>query len=76
MKIINVCSFIESLGVKTPPQEEFFQFADRLGGLHVNLAGEIERHVYDRGVLLYSLIAKYKPKTVLEFGTEIGRAHV
>lgn len=72
MKIIDVNSFIESLGVKIPPQEKFFQFADRLGAMHVNLAGEIERHVYVRGLLLYSLIAKHKPKTILEFGTAGG----
>jgi len=27
---------------------------------------------YERGILLYSLIAKYKPKTVLEIGTATG----
>lgn len=72
MKMIDVNSFIKSLDVRIPPKEEFFKFADGLGCLHLNLAGQVERLIYVRGLLLYALVTKYKPKTILEFGTAHG----
>ena len=71
MEKINAELFIKSLDIN-PPFEKIYDFADRLGCWHKNPKGEFERHVYIRGPVLYSIIAKLKPKTVLEFGTGLG----
>lgn len=73
MKKIDVMNYIESLGVKLPPLEEFWKLGDRTA-LWTNKNNEFVRLNYYRGPLLYALIAKYKPKTVLEFGTAKGYA--
>jgi len=71
MLTIDCESFIKKLGF-TVPFEEIYDFGDRLGCLHKNMIGGFERHLYIRGALYYSLIRKFKPKTVLEFGTALG----
>ena len=38
----------------------------------INSKGQLHRHGYERGILLYGLIAKNKPDTVLEIGTGLG----
>ena len=71
MKIINSKDFIHSLDL-SPPFEELYELGDRLGAILVNQKGDYEQHVYVRSPILYTLISKLKPKTVLEFGTAGG----
>lgn len=71
MNISNSKDFIRSLDL-SPPFEELYELGDRLGAILVNQKGDYEQHVYVRGPILYALISKLKPKTVLEFGTAGG----
>ena len=54
-----------------PPEEEFRRLGD-VTALFRNDRDEFVRLNYERGMLLYALIAKYKPKNILEFGTASG----
>jgi hypothetical protein len=69
MKKINAKEFVNSLNISVPSEDELNKFSDRWGALHHNIQGEIERHVYERGLYLYAIVAKYKPKNILEIGT-------
>lgn len=70
MKITDIGSFIKSLGIAVPDDKEFL----RLSKLTPMYPENKELHIinYERGILLYSLIAKYKPRNVLEIGTAKG----
>jgi len=65
--------FIKKLRVDMPPEDEFNRLGD-VTALFRNDQDEFVRLNYERGMLLYALIAKYKPKNVLEFGTASGYA--
>jgi hypothetical protein len=68
---VKIEPFIDSLDVKTPPKEKFLELAHIFPiSPQLNFAKQITN--YERGILLYSLIAKYKPKNVLEIGTAEG----
>jgi len=71
MKKVDVEPFVESLGVSIPPVERFWKLGD-LTALRQDNTGRSYRANYERGILLYALIAKYRPQTVLEFGTGRG----
>ena len=71
MNSIKIEQFIDSLDVKTPSKEKFLELAHIFPiSPQLNFAKQITN--YERGILLYSLIAKYKPKNVLEIGTAEG----
>jgi len=72
MKETKIKEFIKSLQIDIPPYDDFYELFDKIGGLLLNSRGKIERHVYDRGPLLYSLVTKYRPRNILEFGTGDG----
>jgi hypothetical protein len=63
--------FIDSLGIRLPPHEKFLKLSETF---KINPIREKERSIlnYERGILLYALIAKYRPKTVLEIGRAQG----
>ena len=67
---VRIEQFINSLNVQVPSKENFLRLS------HIfPIYPKIESNPtinYERGILLYSLIAKYKPKNVLEFGTAEG----
>ena len=67
---VRIDQFTNSLNVQVPSKEKFLQFS------HIfPIYPKMESNPiinYERGILLYSLIAKYKPKNVLEFGTAEG----
>ena len=67
---VRIEQFINSLNVQVPSKENFLRLS------HIfPIYPKIESNPtinYERGMLLYSLIAKYKPKNVLEFGTAEG----
>ena len=68
---VKIDQFIDSLDVKIPPKEKFLELAHIFPiSPQLNFAKQITN--YERGILLYSLIAKYKPKNVLEIGTAEG----
>lgn len=71
MKKINVDNFISSLNVNIPDRKEFWKLGD-LTALWKDESGNFWRLNYERGPLLYALIAKLRPKNVLEFGTGGG----
>ena len=73
MKKMEVIDFIESLGVVVPPLEQFWKIGD-MTALWLNKNNEFLRLNYYRGPLLYALVAKYRPKRILEFGTAKGYA--
>tara|TARA_B100000029_G_C17603450_1_gene966541 strand:+ start:2222 stop:3121 length:900 start_codon:yes stop_codon:yes gene_type:complete len=62
---------INSTEIKTPDKQSFITNGD-LTALRVNNKGQFYRSNYLRGLLLYSLIIQYQPKTILEFGTGRG----
>lgn len=71
MNTCNVKEFVERFGVSIPPVEQFWRLGD-LTGLRQNSDGGFYRANYERGILLYSLVAHYRPRAVLEFGTGRG----
>ena len=66
---IKIDEFIDSLNVQIPSKEKFLQLT-RI--FPISQKTKIKIINYERGILLYSLIAKYKPKNVLEIGTAEG----
>ena len=67
---IKIDEFIDSLNVQIPSKENFLQLT-RIFPIYPQLKSDPIIN-YERGILLYSLIAKYKPKNVLEIGTAEG----
>ena len=64
--------FIGTLGVELPPAEEFWRLGDVTGLRRQGDSGRYFRSNYERGPLLYALVAKHRPRRVLEFGTGRG----
>lgn len=71
MRSSDVVAFVGRLGQVLPPVEEFFRLGD-LTGLRRDESGRFYRANYERGILLYALVAAYRPRTLLEFGTGRG----
>ena len=69
-KEISIEDFVKKLDVKIPEQEEFL----RLSRIMPINPKRDENSIlnFERGMLLYSLIAKFQPKTILEIGTAEG----
>ena len=70
MQIIDIRSFIKSLEISIPDDKEFLRLSKLMPLYPENKEPDILH--YERGILLYSLIAKYKPQNVLEIGTAKG----
>ena len=70
MHITDIGSFIKSLEITVPDDKEFL----KLSKSTPMDSEDVELHSinYERGILLYALIAKYKPQNVLEIGTAKG----
>ena len=71
MKEISIEEKINETVVTLPETASFFKTGD-LTALRKNSNKNFYRSNYLRGLLLYSLVTKYKPKTILEFGTGRG----
>lgn len=69
-KEISIEEFIQKLDVKIPDVEEFLQLC-RIMPINPKLDDNF-RINFERGMLLYALIAKFQPKSVLEIGTAEG----
>ena len=64
--------YIKKLNVETPSKNEFLRLS-RI--LPINPEDDENFIInYERGMLLYALIAKYRPKNILEIGTASGYA--
>jgi predicted O-methyltransferase YrrM len=68
---INIKEKIKSLNVSLPPVETFWKMGD-LTALRQDSSGRFYRANYERGLLLYALVAKFRPQVILEFGTGRG----
>ena len=71
MRTIDIKDKIAILGVEIPSFDSFLQIGD-LTALRQDSNGEFYRSNYERGLLLYSLVAKQRPRVILEFGTGRG----
>ena len=69
-KIISIDKFIDELKIKIPPKSEFLKLSQTF--LIDPRQPEEAKTNFERGMLLYGLIAKNRPKTVLEIGTAEG----
>jgi len=67
----DVTAYLRSLGTALPAVERFWALGDRTA-LRTDATGAFYQANYERGLLLYALIAKYRPVSVLEFGTGRG----
>ena len=67
---VKIDQLINSLNIQIPSKEKFLQLT-RIFPIYPQLESNPAIN-YERGILLYSLIAKYKPKNVLEIGTAEG----
>ena len=70
MQITDIRSFIKSLEIAVPDDEKFLRLSKSTPMYPEN--EELHSINYERGILLYALIAKYKPRNVLEIGTAKG----
>jgi len=70
MKETSIEEFIQKLGVKIPEKGEFLQLS-RIVPINPKRSENFIIN-FERGMLLYALIAKLQPKTVLEIGTAEG----
>ena len=70
MQITDIRSFIKSLEITVPDDKEFLRLSKSTPMYSEN--EELHSINYERGILLYALIAKYKPQNVLEIGTAKG----
>jgi hypothetical protein len=71
MKFVNVNEFINSLNISVPSVEEFKKLCDSTS-MYFDENNKIIKGNYEREVLLYALVAKYRPKNIIEFGTACG----
>ncbi len=73
MNEVNFEEFIGKLEIKMPSEKEFQELGD-VTALFRDKNENFVRLNYERGMLLYALIAKYRPKNILEIGTASGYA--
>ena len=66
-----ITEYISKLDVEIPPEEEFKKIA-KIFKIYPNEPEKIALIDYERGILLYGLITKYKPKAILEIGRAQG----
>ena len=67
----NISEYISKLDVEIPPEDEFKKIA-QIFKIYPNESKENALVNYERGMLLYGLISKYKPKAILEIGRAQG----
>lgn len=70
MDEIDVHAFINKLGIKLPPKSEFEELGNTTALYYEN--DQFWQLNFERGMLLYAFISKYKPQNILEFGTGAG----
>jgi hypothetical protein len=68
---VDISVFVDSSGVSLPPEEEFFKVGAQTA-LKNKKDGSFFRSNYERGMLVYALVAHYRPTTVIGFATRRG----
>ncbi len=68
-KIIEINSFIDSFNIKIPSVDEF-QKLNNFFPIYKDDSDSILN--FERGMLLYAMVGKIRPKTILEIGTASG----
>ena len=68
MNKIKIQTLIDSLEIELPPEEKFLELS-RICPINPLVDSNPN---FERGLLLYALITKYKPKNILEIGTAEG----
>jgi hypothetical protein len=71
MRKVDVKDKVQELGANLPPVNEFWTIGG-LTALRSSADGRFYRSNYERGLLLYTMVAKYQPSVTLEFGTGRG----
>ena len=71
MITIGVKEKIEQTRVTMPPLESFWKVGNLIA-VRKDASGRYYRSNYERGPLLYALVAQHRPKVILEFGTGRG----
>lgn len=71
VKIFQINEYIESLDINIPPMDEFLTLS-RIFKIYSDYSKYFAELNYDRGALLYGLVAKKRPKQILEIGTAGG----
>ena len=66
---MEIQQFINSLNIELPSKEDFLQLSN---ACPINPIKPENNANFERGILLYGLISKYKPKNVLEIGRAEG----
>ena len=67
----DIKEFIKELNITTPAENEFLELSKKYP--IISELSDYENTInYERGILLYSLVAKYKFKNILEIGTAGG----
>ena len=64
-------AFIAELGVELPERERFWKLA-KLTALRQRDDGSFFEANFERGALVYALVARFRPESFLEFGTGRG----
>ena len=65
MKIKTFDDFISSLNVTHPEFEKFLKLGDMTALFYEESKNQFIKLNYERGLLLYCLITKYQPKTMM-----------
>tara|TARA_Y100001936_G_scaffold835_1_gene717 strand:- start:90 stop:977 length:888 start_codon:yes stop_codon:yes gene_type:complete len=65
---IHIEKFITSLNTSSPPKDEFLKLSN-IFSINPLLDYSVN---FERGILLYALVSKFKPKNILEIGTAEG----
>ena len=69
-KTVSIFDYIKKLEIDMPSEEEFKKLSQRFP---INPSSEISGEInFERGMLLYAIIALNKPKTIVEIGTAGG----
>jgi hypothetical protein len=71
LRRIDIKAKIAELGIEMPPYQTFERMGNLLA-LRQRADLSFYRSNFERGILLYALVAYYKPKVILEFGTGRG----
>ena len=72
MDVFELDAFIELYEWDVPDSANFEKLVNDLSFYRNYKDGGIGNVIYERGILLYGLIKKFKPKNILEFGTARG----
>lgn len=71
LRQFDIQAYVKQFNVELPPIEDFWRLGDLTALRYKDKEGFV-RSNYERGILLYTLVAHYRPQHILEFGTGRG----